>query len=57
MRPSGPVRETVAKERGDAEQPGLFRTGAGTAESESPPEAEHVGFVLGIFYMARAYGF
>ena len=39
---------------GDVEQQGLFRTGAGTAEL--PPEAEHLGFVLGIFYMAQAYG-
>ena len=39
---------------GDSEQQGLFSTGAGTVES--PPEAEHLGFILGVFYMARAFG-
>ena len=37
---------------GDAKQQGLFSTSVGSAEW--PPEAEHLGFGLGIFYMAQA---
>lgn len=40
---------------GDAEQQGLFSTGAGSVELL--PEAEHPGFGLGIFYMAQASEF
>ena len=36
----------------NAEQQGLFSTGAGSVEL--PPEAEPPGFGLGIFYMAQA---
>jgi len=35
----------------NAEQQGLFSTFAGSVEL--PPEAEHPGFGLGIFYMAQ----
>ena len=35
-----------------AEQQGLFSTFAGSVEL--PPEVEHPGFGLGIFYMAQA---
>ena len=37
---------------GNAEQQGLFSTCAGSVEL--PPEAEHPGFGLGIFYMVHA---
>ena len=39
---------------GDAEQQGLFSTGAGSVES--PPEADRPAFVLGVFYTGQTSG-
>ena len=38
---------------GDAEEQGLFNTGAGSVDL--PPDAEHPDFVMGIFYTAQTF--
>lgn len=39
---------------GDTENQGLFHTGVGSVES--PPEAECLAFILGIFYTSQSSG-